>query len=338
MDMNNLSHSKWNCKYQCVKYVVYGETIMKGIVETKKKYIIQRYYGNRVHKKSLFSVEIYPGIVAEFGEPKSKLGSKKYNLTKLSFLKERYSKEMVESFWSDFHVKYIPYKYNGKKVAPIYKVVGNSHHLIQGGYIIICKNTSRVRATIKEQNGYDFWKEKFYDEGKLSSDKETINAAIPLLIDKIKNSTSVLKEMPYWDHRIFEELVAEIFKEFGYSVELTKKTRDGGKDIIALKKRDGLVEEKILIECKHWEDKVDVKPVRSLIGVAISQEELPTGIILATTSHFTKDAEEIVINSAIKIELERRDYEDILEWIQEYDAIQLSKEEVNAYFDCLNIV
>lgn len=308
---------------------------MKDIVETKEKYIIQRYFVNRVHKKSLFSVEIYPGIVAEFGEPKSKLGSRKYNLTKLSFLKERYSREKVESFWSNFHVKYIPYKYNGKKVAPIYKVVGNPQHLIHGGYIIICKNTSVVRASIKEQNGYNFWKEKFYDEGKLSSDKETINAAIPLLINRINNSTSFLKEMPYSDHRIFEELVAEIFKEFGYSIELTKKTRDGGKDIIALKRREGLVEEKILIECKHWEDKVDVNPVRNLIGVAISQEELPTGIILATTSYFTKDAEKIDINSAIKIELERKDYEDILEWIQEYDAIQLSKEEVNAYFDSL---
>lgn len=311
---------------------------MKEFIETKEKYIIQRYFDNRVHRQSLFSVEIYPGIVAEFGEPKSKLGSKKYNLTKLSFLKERYSKEMVESFWSNFHVKYVLHKHNGRKVAPIYKVVGNPQHLIHGGYVIICKNTSVVRAAIKEQKEYNFWKEKFYDEGKLSSDKESINAAIPLLINRIKNSTSFLKEMPYSDHRIFEELVAEIFREFGYSIELTKRTRDGGKDIIALKKRDVLVEEKILIECKHWEDKIDVNPIRNLIGVAISQEELPTGIILATTSHFTKDAEKIAINSAIKIELVRKDYEDILEWIQEYDAIQLSKEEVNAYFDCLNKV
>ena len=308
---------------------------MKDFIETKENYIIQRYFGNRVHKKSLFSVEIYPGIVAEFGEPKSKLGSKKYNLTKLSFQKKRYSKEMVESFWLNFHVKYVLHRHNGRKVAPIYKVVGNPHHLIHGGYIIICKNTSVVRASIKEQNEYSFWKERFYEEGKLSSDEETINAAIPLLINRIRNSNSFLKEMPYSDHRIFEELVAEIFKEFGYVIELTKKTRDGGKDIIALKKTEGLVEEKILIECKHWEDKIDVKPVRNLIGVAISQEELPTGIILATTSHFTKDAEKITINSAIKMELERKDYDDILEWIQEYDAIQLSKEEVNAYFHCL---
>lgn len=311
---------------------------MKDFIETKEKYIIQRYFGSRIHKQSLFSVEIYPGIFAEFGEPKSKLGSKKYNLTKISFLKDRYSKDMVESFWSNFHVRYILSNCYEKKVPPIYKVIGNPHQLIHGGYIIIYKNTSTIRTSIKEQNGYNFWKEKFYNEGKLSSDRETINAAIPLLVNRIKNSNSLLKEMPYSDHRIFEELIAEIFKEFGYLVELTKKTRDGGKDIIALKKRNGLVDEKILIECKHWEDKVDVKPVRNLIGVATSEEELPTGIILATTSHFTKDAEKITINSAIKIELERKDYEDILEWIQEYDAIQLSKEEINTYFECLDKV
>ena len=46
---------------------------MKEFIETKEKYIIQRYFDNRVHRQSLFSVEIYPGIVAEFGEPKSKL-------------------------------------------------------------------------------------------------------------------------------------------------------------------------------------------------------------------------------------------------------------------------
>lgn len=308
---------------------------MNGIIETRDKYVIERYYANRVHKQSIFSVEMYPGIVAEFGEPKSKLGSKRYHLTKLTFLKEIYSEQKVKSFWSSFQVKYVSHKHKGEKVGPIYKVVGNPQHLIYGGYIVICKNVSKVRASIKEQEEYNFWKEKFYNDGKMSSDSETINAAIPILIDRIKNSASILKGMPYSDHRVFEELVAEIFKGFGYSIELTKKTRDGGKDIIALKKRDGLIEEKILIECKHWEDKVDVNPIRNLIGVAVSQEELPTGIILATTSHFTSDAKKITVNSAIKIELERRDFEDILEWIQKYDAIQLSKEEINDYFTCL---
>lgn len=311
---------------------------MKDIIETKNEYILQRWFAKKAHEQSLFLIEIYPGVIAEFGEPKSKLKSKQYRLTKLVFQKNKYSKEMIESFQSNFHVKYIPHKHNGRKVAPIYRVIGNPQRLIHGGYIVICKNTSAVRASFKEQDNYSFWKEKFYNEGTLSSDTKTINTAIPLLINRIKNSTSFLKEMPCSDHRIFEELVAEIFSGFGYSVELTKKTRDGGKDVIALKKRDGLADEKILIECKHWNDKVNVDTIRNLMGVAVCQEDLPTGVILATTSCFTADAEAYAVNSAIKIELGRKDYEDILEWVEEYDAIQLSKKEVNEYFACLQKV
>lgn len=71
------------------------------------------------------------------------------------------------------------------------------------------------------QNSYDYWKQHVYDESVLCSDKETINAAILLLIDRIKNSDQNLKDMPT-DHRIFEELIAEVFDGFGYTIELAK--------------------------------------------------------------------------------------------------------------------
>jgi hypothetical protein len=37
------------------------------------------------------------------------------------------------------------------------------------------------------------------------------------------------------DARTLEEIVAELFDNFGYEVELTKRTRDGGRDIIAIR-------------------------------------------------------------------------------------------------------
>lgn len=307
---------------------------MKDFIQNKKNYIIQRYCIQSVHKKSVFRIEIYPGIVAEFGEPKSKLKSKRYKLTQLFFDKKRYTKEMVEMFWTNFHVKYIPYQ-REKNVRLIYRVIGSPQHLIHGGYIVICKNTSYVKESFKVQRGYNFWKEMFYKEGQISSDENTINVAIPLLIDRMNNSNIMLQDIPSSDHRVFEELVAEIFKGFGYSIELTKKTRDGGIDIVALKKTGELLEEKLLIECKHWKGKIDVGVIRNLIGVAISQEELPTGIIIATTSRFTQDAKDVTINKTVKVKLDRKDFDDIIEWIEKYDAIQLSTQEANAYFKCL---
>lgn len=96
-------------------------------------------------------------------------------------------------------------------------------------------------------------------------------------------------------------------------------------------------DEKLLIECKHWNDKVNVSTVRELVGVAVGEEILPTGIILATTSEFTPDAKKYKINSFVSIELELRDYEDIIKWVNKYNAIQFKQEEMNRYIFSLGL-
>jgi hypothetical protein len=53
------------------------------------------------------------------------------------------------------------------------------------------------------------------------------------------------------DDRKFEEIIAHVFNKAGFEVELTKKTRDGGRDIIALK-YDLDIPIKFIIECKRW--------------------------------------------------------------------------------------
>lgn len=310
---------------------------MSEINETKDSYVLRRYFAQRAHSKSLFTVEIYPGLVAEFGESKSKLGSKQYQLTKLTFSKHIYPISAVDYFRTNFHVKYLPYRHNGKKLPPIYKVIGNPQRLIRGGYIVICKNTDALRKSAREQEGIQFWKEYFYKKGSITTDTSQLNLAIPLLIDKFNQARSSLKEISTSDSRLFEELVAEIFSGFGYNVELTKMTRDGGKDIIALKKKNGIDDERVLIECKLRSDTVSVDVVRSLIGVAFTEKIQPTGIIVATLSTFSGDAEKLELGSWVptKLELDLKDYEDILAWVNEYDAIQLSVDGINSYFNSL---
>ncbi|MBW4656883.1 MAG: restriction endonuclease [Kaiparowitsia implicata GSE-PSE-MK54-09C] len=51
--------------------------------------------------------------------------------------------------------------------------------------------------------------------------------------------------------RQFEELTAELLNRQGYEVELTSETRDGGKDLYAVKK-DGLGSFLFLVECKRY--------------------------------------------------------------------------------------
>lgn len=111
--------------------------------------------------------------------------------------------------------------------------------------------------------------------------------------------------------RQFEELVAEIWKRFGYSVELTSQTRDGGRDLIAIKQTEANL--RFLIECKRYErrHKVGVGIVRELYGVKI--HECATKAILATTSTFSADAREFFAKHIW--ELEPRDFDGVVEWI-----------------------
>jgi restriction endonuclease Mrr len=116
------------------------------------------------------------------------------------------------------------------------------------------------------------------------------------------------------DRRRFEELVAELFAGFGYETELTQRTRDGGKDIIAIRRRE--VDLRFLIECKRPDpgNPVGVRPVRELLGVKV--DDGATKAILATTTYFTPDAK--LFSERHRWELELKDFEAVKAWIAQY--------------------
>jgi Restriction endonuclease len=136
----------------------------------------------------------------------------------------------------------------------------------------------------------------------------TADVARELLSRAFENPRALLNLSP----RRFEELIAEVWRRFGYEVELTSSTRDGGRDIIAVKHAE--VSVRYLIECKRYapQNKVGVVPVRSLFGV--KEDEGATKAILATTSQFT--AEVLAFVARHRWELEARDYDGIVEWLR----------------------
>jgi restriction system protein len=113
--------------------------------------------------------------------------------------------------------------------------------------------------------------------------------------------------------RQFEELAAELLERQGYEVELTSETRDGGKDLYAVKK-DGLGSFLFLVECKRYapDRSVGVGVVRSVHGVA--QHERANGAVVLTTSFFSEPARRFAHD--LRGQMSLKDFVDLQVWLR----------------------
>lgn len=127
------------------------------------------------------------------------------------------------------------------------------------------------------------------------------------LLRKVKENPKILFN---FSPREFEEMVCELLDKQGYNVKLTKQTRDGGKDIIVVKKSI-LGEFCIYVECKRYDTSrpISVSLVRELYGT-IMGDNVTAGMIV-TTSYFTKDAKEYT--EQIKHRMALKDYNDLVQ-------------------------
>lgn len=146
------------------------------------------------------------------------------------------------------------------------------------------------------------------DSGSIIQISSLADRALIERLQKYPNDLRII------NRRLFEEVVAEIFAGLGYEVELTKRTRDGGKDIIAIKKTE--VNLRFLIECKRPDpgNGVGISTVRELYGVKI--DDGATKAILATTTYLSPDAK--IFIEKHRWELEGREYDGVLDWISTY--------------------
>lgn len=128
-------------------------------------------------------------------------------------------------------------------------------------------------------------------------------------LKKVHDDPKLLYEL---SPRSFEDLVAELLNRLGYHITLTPASKDGGKDIYAAR-QDHLGTFLYIVECKRYapDRPVGVALVRQLNGVV--QAEQATAGILATTSFFTRGANEFQKQIAFQISL--KDYYGIQKWL-----------------------
>lgn len=118
---------------------------------------------------------------------------------------------------------------------------------------------------------------------KIITDIQVVNTRI---LDRIGRRPEAIYELK---PRQFEMLVAELLEERGYDVELTKQTRDGGKDLIIINRSD-IGNFLIYAECKRYapDNPVGVRVVSDLAG-RMDADRVTAGLVI-TSSYFSPDA------------------------------------------------
>jgi HJR/Mrr/RecB family endonuclease len=116
-------------------------------------------------------------------------------------------------------------------------------------------------------------------------------------------------------HRKFEELIAELFKDMGYEVELGPGTKDGGVDVRAISK-SAVGTALTLIQCKknHPSNPVGVEVVTRLYGT-LAIENATSGLVV-TTSFFTAGAK--AERDRVPYRLGLADYDRVVEFLSQY--------------------
>lgn len=149
------------------------------------------------------------------------------------------------------------------------------------------------------------------DENKIITDESPTITILPAN-DKIFAYLAEHPEEIYRNltPREFEEFMAQLYNKLGYNVELTPKTRDGGKDII-LRKPDVLGDMVYYVECKRYKEKnkIGLDVVQRLAGI-IETDKVNGGVI-ATTSYLSPIAEKWIVNNKLNYKIQNHNFSTI---------------------------
>lgn len=195
-----------------------------------------------------------------------------------------------------------------KKCKSNYKITHASKNY---DLLYFSQNESEVDNEEKEANT-KIINEIFKSDSKKSIDnKDSTIITLSPINDKV---LKYLSENPQAFYQLtdtdFEIVMAEIYSKLGYNVELTKLTRDGGKDII-LRKPEILGDFIYYVECKKYAPKrhIGIGLVRNLVGTITTDRV--NGGILATTSYFTRGARKFILDNNYGYQIQMHDYDTI---------------------------
>lgn len=149
-------------------------------------------------------------------------------------------------------------------------------------------------------------------ESKIESRLIEVNWFPVMLFEELRRNPELMKGL---DDRKFEEFCAELLDRIGFEkVQLTPRSGDGGRDVIAIKTIHGIP---ILLafECKRFKEsrKIGLGIMRSLLGSVVHRNTMVNKGVLLTTSSFTAPSKTFI---AQEPRVDGRDFAGLVEWIK----------------------
>ncbi len=141
------------------------------------------------------------------------------------------------------------------------------------------------------------------------------NDAWGVIIEKLRSSPD---DVYQFSPRKFEELVAELLAGFGYSVDLTPSSNDGGRDIIAKRSADIAFPSLYYIEAKLWTPglKVGRPIIQKLLGTGMADRV--NGVMLVTPSLFARTVRPYLVERNLLEFVRLVDGQALPAWYTEY--------------------
>lgn len=119
------------------------------------------------------------------------------------------------------------------------------------------------------------------------------------------------------DPRKLEEIVAGAYVRAGYEVELTPRSGDKGRDVVATKHGVGSI--KIFDQVKRYRVSrpVSADEVRSLLGTITAAGNVSKGVITTTSMFAPRLLDDEAIRQLVPFRLELKDKDALLKWLKE---------------------
>lgn len=142
-------------------------------------------------------------------------------------------------------------------------------------------------------------------------DMPFLNPIQRAIVESTKEASLIFK----LSSRDFEKYIAELFVGFGYDVELTSKSGDGGVDVLCMRARHG-IPLRLAVEVKRYSERnpVGVELVRQFVGANRSIKA--NKLVFVTSSRFTEGAVQYQKENIDLLEL--KNLRDVLDWANIY--------------------